>query len=471
MRLKIRNTNLVGIGLLIALVCFSASQVIGQDTQEADRYWPQFRGPRGNGVAPLATPPTTWSPDAAKWKTEIPGRGSASPIVWANRIFILTAVDTGRAAESGDDAVNSEEGDAAGEDQPQRRRGAGRGRRPARAKTWHEFRVICIDRNTGDVMWNVKVNEEVPHESGHPTNTHASASPVTDGKHVWASFNSYGLFCLDMDGKVIWERHLGKMTTRREFGEGASPAVHGDTLVLNWDHEGQSFIEVMDALTGKTRWRKDRDEATTWSTPVIVEHNGVVQVVTNGATRVRSYDLETGDILWECGGQTDNPIPTPMVIDDIVVCMTGFRRNAAVAIRLDSRGDLTDSDQIVWQRRDIGPYVPTGTLYKGWIYATKGSSPILNVVDAKTGETIIDDTRLDGLRTMYASMVAANDHIYVTGRSGRTLVIKHGKPLNIVAENDLGEPVDATPAPVENQIIIRSDKHLYCFENSESTSR
>ncbi|MCH2182024.1 MAG: PQQ-binding-like beta-propeller repeat protein [Mariniblastus sp.] len=424
---------------------------------ETEQNWPQFRGPAGNGVAIHANPPTEWTPESAKWSVEIPGKGSASPVVWGDKIILLTAIETERKAPEAEEEEPAE---------PEEGRRSRFGRRRPKPTQIHEFLVLCVDRKTGKTLWQTKVNEAVPHESGHSTNTQSSGSPITDGKHIWASFNSFGLFCLDMDGQVKWERQLGTMSTRNGFGEGATPALYGDTLVVNWDHEGQSFIEAMDAKTGKTKWKKDRDERTTWSTPLIVKFGDKVQIVTNGTNRVRSYDLANGDLIWECGGQAGNPIPTPMVIDDMVICMTGFRGNAAMGIPLDSQGDITDTDKITWARRDIGPYVPTGVLYKGQIYSTKGSSSVMTAVDAKTGETIIDEVRLEGMRELYASMVAANDHIFITGRNGNTLVLKHGDEMEVIAANELGEPVDATPAIVGDEIIIRSDKHLFCFENN-----
>ena len=421
--------------------------------------WHQFRGPTGNGVAIDANPPIKWSADSAKWKTKIPGSGSASPIVWKDKIIVLSAVKTERTKDGG--AAKQADSDT---DENQGRRRF-RMSRPV-PTNYYEFYVICLNRKNGKQLWKTKVNQAIPHEGGHPTNTYSSGSPVTDGKLIWASFNSFGLYCLDMDGNVKWDRQFGKMKTRAGFGEGTTPALYNDTLVLNWDHEGQSFIEAMEAATGKTKWKKERDERTTWSTPAFAKHGGKVQVITNGSTRVRSYDLSNGDLIWECGGQTGNPIPTPIVLDDMVVCMTGFRSNAAMGIPLGSQGDVTGSDKIAWSRRDIGPYVPTGVLYKGTIYSTKGSNAILVAINAKTGKTIIEASRLAGIRTLYASMVAANDHIYVTGRNGTTLVLKHGEKLDIAQTNELGESVDATPAIVGNQIFIRSDKHLYCFENS-----
>lgn len=442
---------------LSAALCLFCSIASSQDVAN---HWHQFRGPDGNGVAPNATPPIQWEAADAKWKAEVPGQGISSPIVWGNKIILLTAVKTDRIKEGAEAAPSPD----AQETPP---RGNRRRRRSRPAPTnYHDFFVVCLDRENGKELWKTKVNSAVPHEAGHGTNTFASGSPVTDGTHIWASFNSFGLFCLDMDGNQVWDRQFGKMQTVAGFGEGASPSVYKDTLILNWDHQGQSFIEAMNARTGETKWKKDRDENTTWSTPLIVEFNDQVQIVTNGSTRVRSYNLEDGEIIWECGGQTGNPIPTPMVIDDMVICMTGFRQNAAMGIPLASQGDITGTDQITWSRKDIGPYVPTGVLYKENIYSTKGGNAILTSINAKTGETVIDETRLNGIRTLYSSMVAANDHIYVTGRNGTTLVLKHGDQLDIVHANELGEEVDATPAIVDNQIFIRSHKHLFCFENA-----
>lgn len=448
---------------MIFQILFSLSLLMNPhgNTDGINNNWHQFRGPTGNGVAPHANPPIEWDSDSAKWKTEIPGRGSASPIVWDDKIIILTAEKTEREKE-----VAGETPEPSTEQKSGKRRGRRRMSRPAPTH-YHAFNVICLDRNSGETLWKTTVTEAVPHEGGHSTNTFSSGSPVTDGEHIWASFNSFGLFCLDMDGNVKWERQFGKMRTRAGFGEGASPAIYGDSLILNWDHEGDSFIESMNAKTGETQWKKERDEPTSWSTPVFAKVGDQVQVITNGATRVRSYDLANGDLIWECGGQTGNPIPTPIVLDDMVVCMTGFRSNAAMGIPLESRGDITGSDKITWSRRDIGPYVPTGVLYNGNIYSTKGSNAILTSIDAKTGETVIDASRIEGIRTLYASLVAANDHIYVTGRNGNTVVLKDGDNLDVVSTNELGEPVDATPAIVDNQIFIRSDKHLYCFENPE----
>jgi hypothetical protein len=451
-------------------LCAVASLTASAQSPES---WSSFRGSNGNGVAADATPPTKWSADSEnlKWKTAIPGKASSSPIVWGDKVFVMTAVDTmktadGKAVEQTPEAEGGRGGRGGGRGG---RGGGGRGGRggrggPSGPTSVQEFWVLCVDRNDGSVTWKTKVNEVAPHEGKHSTNSFCSGSPVTDGKHIYASFGSFGLYCLDMEGGVVWKRNLGKMSTRNSFGEGSSPAIYKDKLAVIWDHEGDSFLEIMNAGNGETIWKKDRANPTGWTTPVFVEHNDKVQVIIN-ATKVQSYDLADGAIIWECGGQTGNPIPTPMVADGFVVCMTGWRSSACYAISLDSEGDVEGSDKVLWNSREIGPYVPTGVLYEGHVYGTKSRGAILVVVDAKTGEEVVSGKRLDGINSLYASMVAANGHVYVTDRGGVTAVLEHGNEANVVSTNDLGEPVDATPAIVGNQILIRGSNHLFCFEN------
>jgi outer membrane protein assembly factor BamB len=306
--------------------------------------------------------------------------------------------------------------------------------------------------------------EAVPHEAGHQTNTFASGSPITDGRRLWVSFGSQGIYCYDLEGKLRWKRDLGDMQTRNAFGEGASPALYKDTLIVPWDHEAQSFIAALDANTGEPRWKTDRDELTTWATPLIVEHDGRVQVIANGSNRVRSYDLKTGEVIWECGGQASNPIPSPVVQNDLVYCMTGYRGYAVYAIPLDSKGDITDSNHIAWSRTDAGPYVSSPLLYGGQLYFTKARDAVLSSLDAATGEPIIEQVRLPGLNSMYASPVAAADRIYFTSREGATIVLKHGPQLDVLATNRLDEGIDASPAIVGKRMYLRGENHLYCIE-------
>jgi outer membrane protein assembly factor BamB len=413
--------------------------------------WAQWRGPLANGTAPSATPPLTWSEtEHVRWKTPVPGRGSATPILWQDRLFILTAIPTDRHGLKKD----------SDRDAPP----AGRRMSLEAPTNYYQFCTICYDRNNGQELWRQVATEEIPHEGGHPTNTFASGSPVTDGRHLYVNFGSYGIYCYSLDGQLQWKRDLGEMHTRNGFGEGSSPALHGNSLVVTWDHEGDSAIYALDARNGNTLWQKERDEPTTWATPFIVEHEGTTQVITNGTKRVRSYDLATGALLWECGGQAVNPIPSPVSLDGLVFVMTGYKGYAVYAIPLSARGDLTDSQKVAWKRTDAGPYISSPVLYEGLLYFTKGRDAILNCVDAMTGDEKFFGKRISPLGTLYASPVAAKNRIYFTDRDGTTVVVKAGPRFEVLATNRLPEVIDASAALVGKQLFLRGDQHLYCIE-------
>lgn len=417
----------------------------------AQNNWPNWRGPNHDGSVEGANPPLMWSDTKnIRWKAPVPGHGSGSPVVWSEQVILLTAIDTGQPPKDAP-APPAEAGAAPGN----------RGAREA-PQTVHEFLVLSYSLATGEEQWRTTVNRAVPHEGGHHTNTYASSSAVTDGKRIYASFGSHGIYCLDMRGAKLWEKDLGDLQTRNHFGEGSSPALVGNTLIVPWDQEENSCIYALDADTGEIRWRTERNEVTTWATPLAAEHEGRTQIVTNG-TVVRSYDLETGNLLWSCGGQVTNPIPSPVRLDDFVICMTGYRGNAIYAMPLDAEGDITDTDRIRWFNRDAAPYVSSPVLYKGQLYFTKERSGAMSSIDARTGEVLIPPTRLSEIRDVYASPVAAGDKVYFTSRDGVTTVVRHGKTLEELAVNKLGEPVDASPAIVGDALLIRAAEHLYCI--------
>ncbi|MDA7980688.1 MAG: PQQ-like beta-propeller repeat protein [Pirellulales bacterium] len=469
--------------LAVAAVCLMASSLLAQSFDEAKvRNWHHWRGPHANGVAPEGNPPLEWSETQnIKWKAQVPGQGISSPIIWGDRVFLATAIDTGKKPEGEGGDGTAADGTAAdaggaqaqGRGQGQGRRQRGQGRRQGRGRggrgqgqgpsTLFQFVVLCLDRNTGETIWQKTANEVVPHEGKHGDNTYASASPTTDGENLYVSFGSRGVYCFDLDGNKKWSRDLGKMRTRNGFGEGASPVIHGDTLIVAWDHEGDSSLYALNAKNGETLWQVERDEVTTWNTPLVVEHEGMAQVVVNGSVS-RSYNLANGELVWECGGQVTNPIPSPVAKDGTVYCMTGYRGHALYAIPLSSKGDVTDSESIVWSRNDGTPYVPSPLLYGDLLYFTKSNNAILTCVDAATGDVKYENERLRGVRGLYASPVGAAGRVYITGRGGSTLVVEHGEALNVLATNVLDEPIDATPAVVGNQIFLRGSGHLYCIE-------
>jgi len=447
------------------MLCLWAAATVLAADREVDNspHWAAWRGPFANGVAPKADPPVEWSEDLnVRWKVKIPGSGNASPIVWGDRVYIQTAVKTEVLAASADD--KSADAPAARDGQEERagRRGSFWGSSPPTHV--HEFIIMALDRKTGKTIWQRTLRKELPHEPGHSDTTHAACSPVVDGEHIYAYFGSRGLYCLDMDGKVIWEKDFGDTRTRSQFGEGASPALYKNTIVINWDHEDQSFIVALDKNTGDERWRVDRDEVTTWATPLIVEHQGRAQVITTGTKRVRSYDLASGKLVWECGGLGLNCIPSPVSRNGTIYVMSGYRNRQLMAIRYQgATGDISDSAAVTWKTNKDTSYVPSPLLYDDTLYLLKKNSAVLSCYDASTGTPHYRKQRLEGVEGVYASPVGANDRVYIVGRNGTTVVIKNGSKYEALATNSLDDGFDASPAIVGDELYLRGRKYLYCI--------
>lgn len=435
-------------GLMLLFGCGTAA---GEDVA-ADRLanWHHWRGPNADGSAPTADPPTKWDAKTnVAWKAPIPGKGSATPIVWGDRVFVLTAVETDRAAKP--------------EELPQVDPTFKVLTKPP--THFYKFVVLCLDRKTGKVLWEKVAAEKVPHEGTHETHSYAAGSPTTDGKHLYVSFGSFGTFCYDLDGNLKWGRELGRLHTRLGWGEAVTPAVDGDSLLINYDQETNSALYCLDAATGKDRWVAKRDEKTTWNTPLVVEHAGKKQVVTSGTTRIRSYDLATGDIVWQCGGMTVNPIPSPVKFGDAVICMSGYKGAAAVSVPLASKGDLGTDGKVSWRYALGTPYVPSPVLVGDRLYFTAANGEALTILDAKTGKKLVSQERLPQVKSFYGSPMTAAGRVYFTDRSGTTVVLKAGDTVDVLEVNRLGEPVDASPVAVGKQLFLRGERHLYCIED------
>jgi outer membrane protein assembly factor BamB len=448
-----RMTALFALTGVLAVASVSALSPPADD----DKYWPQWRGPLANGVAPEGDPPLEWAADKnINWKVEIPGKGSATPVVWGDRIFVLTAVPTDKRAPVKEQPL--------GEAAPSGGAQAGR-QRDVQPEFIQQFVVIAINRKDGKTLWQKIVREELPHEGANPnaTITWASSSPVTDGQMIYAYFGSRGLYALDMKGNLKWERDLGDMDTGG-FGEGSSPALDGDRLVVNWDHDGESFIVALDKKTGKELWRTPRNEKTTWSTPLIVEHGGKKQVITAGTRRIRSYDLADGQVLWEGPGlPSTSCVASPVHSNGVVYAMSGYGDSALYAIQLAAaKGDITAAPQaIVWKYDRDTPWVPSPLLYGDELYFLKSNTGILSVFNAKTGEKLYGPQRLEGVPNVYASPVGAAGRIYIAGREGGVAVIARGPEFKLLALNQLDDGFDASPVVVGNELYLRGRKNLY----------
>jgi len=364
-------------------------------------------------------------------------------VIWDNKVFVLTAVP---AVENG-----------AASHEP---RGGG-------AKVPHRFVVMALDRKTGKTIWERTAYEHTPHEGSHPQwGTWSSSSAMTDGERVYAFFDSFGLYAYDMNGTLLWSKDLGDKKMRSEFGEGQTPVLHGNRIVVQWDHQGQSFITALDKLTGNELWRTNRQEIDSWGTPLVIdhtgEHGGRAQVVATAMNKVVSYDLETGAVVWESPGLTMNPIPSAVYEDGIVIVTAGFRGNRLRAIRLgDAKGDITSTGAEAWTIDHDTPYVPSPLLYDGIVYFLKSNSGLLSAYDAKSGKPHYQLQRLEGVPNVFASPVGAKGRVYLTGQEGTTLVIKSGATYEVLAKNMLDDGFNASPALVDGELYLRGFKYLY----------
>jgi outer membrane protein assembly factor BamB len=424
----------------------------------AEAPWGQWRGPAANGTSPDATPPTRWSEtENVAWKTKIPGSGTSSPVVWGDRIFLTSAIPTGKKVEPPTPATP-----AAPEPEPPGREGRRRMRGVAPTEIM-QFSVLCLNRKDGAIVWQKSATEVLPHEGHHGDHGFASHSAATDGVHVFVSFGSRGLHCYTVAGEHVWSKELGQMQTRAGFGEGASPLLIGDTIVVPWDHEGEDWIAAFATKDGREIWRQKRDEPTAWSTPLAVTHEGKTQVIANATNRIRSYDLATGQQIWECGGMTTNVVPSPIFGHGMVYCLSGFRGNAIRAIKLGHTGDLTDGPHLAWRYDEKAPYVPSGLLSGERLYFFSQNNGMLSCLDAKTGKVLLNAERVPELTGVYASPVAAAGRVYLLGRNGECVVIKDSTPLEVIATNRVDGKSDASLALVGPDLFLRTHEALYCL--------
>jgi outer membrane protein assembly factor BamB len=443
--------NCLALTASLSLIVLFCTHPVRSADDARDMNWPQWRGPQANGVAPHGNPPIEWSETKnVQWKVALPGRGTSTPVVWENQIFILTAIPTGKKVAVKPDTVppgpNAHMIDPPGEAQ--------------------RFTVMALDRATGKVVWQQAAREKVPHEGFHRDHGYASGSPVTDGKHLVAYFGSNGLFCYDLAGRLLWQKELGRQRTRYGYGEGTSPALHGNTVVILWDHEDEDFIVALDVRDGKELWRQKRDEPTGWSTPLVVEHEGRRQVVVNGTNKIRSYDLSTGELIWQCAGTTLNAIPSPVAGSGLVFVTSGFRGNALYAIRPGSRGDITGTPSVVWFRKKHTPYVPSPLLYGNLLFVPSWNNAVLSIFEAATGEARIEAQRIEGIQGVYASPVGASNRVYLVGRDGNAAVLRKAEKLEVLARNRLDDGFEASPAVAGKQLFLRGRQFLYCLSES-----
>lgn len=419
-------------------------------TPSADDNWPQFRGRQAGVAADDPGLPETWGPNEnVVWKTEVPGVGWSSPVVWGDHVFVTSAVN---------------------DEQP--------ARPPARVYTaaevapttaLHHWIVYDVDFKTGRIRWQREVGGNVPSRPKHMKNSYASETPTTDGERVYAYFGSVGLFAFDMNGKAAWSKPMGPFKTRSEWGPAASPIVYrGRVLVVN-DNDEQSFMAAYEAKTGREMWRVAREEASNWSTPFVWENQVRTEIITTGSRKLRSYDLD-GRLLWEMSGLSSLHIPTPFAQHGLLFVNSGFRvdpNRPVFAIRPGATGDIslpkgeTSSKYIAWSNPTLGSYNPSSIVY-GDHYYTLYDTSILACNDAKTGAEVYPRQRVSAESTGFtASPWAYNGKIFVMSEDGDTFVIQAGREFKVVGKNSLNEMTLATPAVANGSLVVRTASKLY----------
>jgi outer membrane protein assembly factor BamB len=418
--------------------------------------WPQFRGPSANGVG-AGAPPIEWNVESGKnirWKTAIPGLGHSSPVVWGNRIFLTSAVPA-----SGESSLKV---------------GLYGAIAPVKGEPAQSFNVYCLDRKSGKILWERVAASGQPKIMRHPKSTHANPTPATDGKHLAVFFGSEGLFTYNRHGKLLWKKDFGVldagfyMVPGAQWGFSSSPVIHGNMLIVLADVQKDSFVAALDIQTGKELWRTPRNDVPTFGSPAVVPYtaDGAKgwQVVVNGLRHIAGYDLSTGKELWSMKGAGDIPVPTPVFEDGLVVVTNAHGRGRPIyAIRSDAAGDITGSKSaIAWSEPNGGNYMQTPLLDNGLGYFCFDTG-VLSVYKMATGERQYQQRLGGGTSGFTSSPVAAGDHLYITNEEGHSYVLALGAEYKLLAENEIGETVMATPAISGGALYMRGAKHLFAI--------
>ena len=418
--------------------------------------WPQFRGPRGSGVAEDQRPPVSWDVESGRgvvWKTPIPGLGHSSPVVWGDRLFLTSA-------KSSDPASVFEP--------------VLKGEQDFRSDTArHQWRVYALDRATGKIVWDRLACEGVPRIPRHPHNSYASATPATDGRHVVVSFGSEGLYCYSVNGDLRWKRDLGVVHAGKHnnpeytWGTASSPILYRGMVIVLCDSLGDGYLAAFDVKSGREIWRTKREAHPSWSTPAIYEGKGPPELVTNAAPLIQGYDPSNGKELWRLGPSTTNTTPTPIAGEGLIFVANGYNPIKPIyAVVPGSRGDLTlkedatGSDAIAWSNRRDGPYMATPLLYRGILYVVS-SRGVLTAFEPRTGVQIYQQRLAPGGYS--ASPVAADGRIYIAGEDGQIFTIRAGRTFEILATSAMNEPTMATPALAGHALFVRTEHWIWAL--------
>ena len=414
----------------------------------AESNWPGWRGPLSNGVSEEKNLPVAWTPDDhILWKTELPGRGNSSPVVWGDRIFLTAEI----------------EGDSVEGIKPPAHRLRGQPfRHPdsTGADRVHKLIVMALDRKTGALLWQKTAFEGTVYDEHHKKGNHAAPTAVTDGKLVYFYFGAGGLYAYDFDGKQAWTMNPGKLGTIG-MGPGTSPVLDSERLFLQCDmEEGEgSYIIALDKKTGKSIWRNDRTAPVSWATPVLLKsETGKMELLTSGMDAVIAYEPATGKVLWRAGGVAGNAVPSMVYTQGIAFFTAGYPDKHTLAVRPGGSGEVKP----LWEYNKGSGYVPSPIAYGDYVYLITDKG-ILTCLDAKTGEVKYANGRVPVPSTFSASPIAFDGKLLLTNEDGETFVIKAGPVHEVLGKNTVGEAVYASPAVAQGTIFIRGAKHLFAI--------
>ena len=435
-----------------AVVWFTACAVLSAQN------WPSFRGPSASGVAEGKEPTAVkWNAATGEnilWKTPLAGVAVSSPIVWGDRVFVSTAVSSDPSSGIRTGLYGDVE--------------------PAKDVSKHAWKLVALDRRTGKVLWERVAHEGIPKTKRHPKSSQATATPVTDGRHVIVSFGSEGLYAYDIDGKLLWTKDLGVLNAGwfydpdYEWGVGSSPIIWKNLVIVQCDIQKNSFIAAFDVTTGQPAWRTAREEIPSWSTPAIFEHDGRAELVTQATTFIRGYNPESGKELWRLGGNSEITIPTPIVGPGVIIVTNGYRGVQPIfAIKpgasgdITLKGDATTNEFIAWSTNRGGPYIPTPVIYGDLLYVL-AINGVLAAYDVKTGQRVYQE-RVAGGGSFSASPVAADGKLYLTSEDGDIFVVRAGPKYELLATNPMSQVIMATPAIANGVIFIRGLKDVFAI--------
>jgi outer membrane protein assembly factor BamB len=447
--MKVRYTLLFV--FLISLL--SANVIVCQPA--AERQWSSFRGYMSNGVLDNASLPETFDPVTManiRWKIEIPGLGISSPVIWDNKLFLTTAIS---------------QADKAGF-----KPGLYGDITPVNDSSVHEWKVYCYDKNTGKLIWEETSCTGIPKMKRHPKSTHANTSVATDGKYVAAFFGSEGLYCYDMDGKLIWTKNFGVLKSvffavkSAEWEFASSPIIYNGVVVIQCDVLENSFVAAYEAKSGKLLWKTMRDEYPGWCTPNIYKNGGKTYIALNGYKRRAGYDFETGKEIWRMTGGGDIQIPTPVIGNDLIYFNSAHGQYSPImAVKTNATGDITLKDKetsneyVQWSNPRGGSYMHTLLLYRNRLYNVNWNGSVV-CLDPLTGKEIYT-AKIGKSKSFIASPVASDGKIYIVDEEGTVYIIQDGDTFKLLHEIPLNDICLTAPAITDKMIYFRTQKYLF----------